>query len=585
MKSHLHALIDTAIAQLRHQGVLPEDSLDPVVERTRDGIGGDYATNLALASAKTAKMPPRALAEKIIECLPGSSLVDRVEIAGPGFINFWLAADAYHNALLEILKEAADYGRLTLGAGEKIQVEFVSANPTGPLHVGHGRGAAYGAALANLLDFAGYQVDREYYVNDAGRQMDILALSVWLRYLELCGEKPAFPTNGYQGEYIREIAETLLTHAGRRLHHPATRVEAELPPESDTEGSAEIRLDQWILRCKALLGESGYETLHSTALTAMTNEIRQDLGEFSVHYDIWFSEKSLVASGALDEAIETLKTSNHLYQQDGAWWFRSTDFGDSKDRVVIRDNGDPTYFASDIAYHLNKLQRGYRRIINIWGADHHGYIARVKAALMALNAPADLLEVMLVQFAVLYRGGEKIGMSTRSGQFVTLRELRDEVGSDAARFFYVQRKPEQHMDFDLDLAKSESSDNPVYYVQYAHARICSVLRQLPEKGLSYQAASTPAELGMLESEREAELLRTLARFPELIETAAAANEPHQIAYYLRELANQFHGYYNAEQFLVDDPLLRNARLTLITGAAQVLRNGLTLLGVSAPERM
>jgi arginyl-tRNA synthetase len=472
---------------------------------------------------------------------------------------------------------------VNVGDGQKVIIEFVSANPTGPLHVGHGRGAAYGDALARLLRAAGYDVHTEYYVNDAGRQMNILAVSVWLRYLELCGEELDFPANAYQGDYVWDIAASIHRNKGEELHCRIDDVFVGVPPDEPLGGDKEEHIDGLIRRAKDLLGEN-YDLVFDQGLNEITDNIRRDLAEFGVEFDHWFSERSLHQSGEMEKAIETLEKNGHLYEKEGAKWFRSTDFGDEKDRVVVRDNGQTTYFASDIAYHLDKLDRGYQRLIDIWGADHHGYVARVKAALQALNAEKDRFEVLLVQFAILYRGGEKLAMSTRSGEFVTLRELRNEVGNDAARFFYVMRKCEQHMDFDLDLAKSQSSDNPVYYVQYAHARICSVLAQLSERDMQIPDADS-ADLQLLTEDHEKDIMNQLARYPEVIENAALNHEPHQVAYYLRELANDFHTYYNSYQFLVEDQALRDARLVLIQATRQVLSSGLDLLGVSAPESM
>jgi arginyl-tRNA synthetase len=466
-----------------------------------------------------------------------------------------------------------------------VQVEFVSANPTGPLHVGHGRGAAYGAAVADLLEAVGFAVHREYYVNDAGRQMDILAASVWLRYLELCGEAVVFPANAYRGDYVWDIAATLHREHGDAYHVPVARVGEGLPPDEPDGGDKERYIDAVIARARELLGDNRYRFVFELGLNTILEDIRDDLEKFGVVYDEWYSERSLSERGAVQRAIERLRAAGQLYEQDGALWFRSTAFGDEKDRVVVRENGQTTYFASDIAYHMDKLERGFERVIDVWGADHHGYVPRVKAALQALGDDPARLDVLLVQFATLYRGGEKVQMSTRSGEFVTLRQLRKEVGRDAARFFYVMRKSEQHLDFDLDLAKSQSSDNPVYYVQYAHARVASVLRQMAERGLERDAQRGLASLGRLTEPQEQALLTGLARYPEVVEAAALAHEPHQVVHFLREIANDFHVYYTTHQFLVDDAGLRDARLSLVLAAQQVLANGLRLLGVSAPETM
>ncbi|HSN70448.1 MAG TPA: arginine--tRNA ligase [Steroidobacteraceae bacterium] len=585
MKHQIEALFAAALAALPEE-VLPADVPRPApeVERTRDSTHGDFASSVAMRLARAARRKPRELAEAIVARLPASPLVDRVEIAGPGFINVHLASPAYHAELLRILDAAQDYGRSTIGQGRRVLVEFVSANPTGPLHVGHGRHAAYGASVANLLEATGFEVAREYYVNDAGRQMDILAVSVWLRYLEAFGEAFAFPSNGYRGAYVQPIADRLVEVHGRRLHRTALEVFQGLPPDAP-EGDKDDYIDAVIERARDLLGAADLRTVLDLAIEAILADIREDLEEFGVRYDRWYSERSLVDSGAIDRAIERLEQHGHVYERDGAQWFRAMAFGDEKDRVVRRENGQRTYFASDIAYHLEKRERGFDLLLDVLGADHHGYVARVRAGLEAMGEPPDSLEVRLVQFVALFRGGEKVQMSTRSGEFITLRELRDEVGNDACRFFYVMRSNDQHLDFDLELAKSTSNDNPVYYIQYAHARIASVMRQLVEKGLSREVERGREALAALVETHEQALLATASRYPEVVEQAALNRAPHALVQYLRELANDFHTYYNAHQFLVDDPDLREARLTLISGVQQVIRNGLGLLGVSAPETM
>jgi arginyl-tRNA synthetase len=590
MKQQLASLVQTALDTLQTQGVLPADLAPKIqIDRTRDASHGDYACNIAMMTAKAAKCKPRDLAEQIVAALPTSSQVAKVEIAGPGFINFTLTEATAFAVVGAVLEAGEAYGRSSIGDDKSVQVEFVSANPTGPLHVGHGRGAAYGAAVADLLAAVGFKVHREYYVNDAGRQMDILTASVWLRYLDLCGENTndelPFPANGYKGDYVWDIAATLHREQGDAFRHAAGIVFSNLPADEPNGGDKERYIDAVINRAKELLGDAAYRTVFDAGLNSILDDIRRDLEGFGVVYEQWFSERSLTESGAVGHAIERLKDAGHLYEKDGAWWFRSTDFGDEKDRVVVRDNGQTTYFASDIAYHMQKLERGFERVIDVWGADHHGYVPRVKAALTALGDDADKLDVLLVQFAILYRGGEKMQMSTRSGEFVTLRELRQEVGNDAARFFYVMRKCEQHMDFDLDLAKSQSSDNPVYYIQYAHARVCSVLRQMEEKGITHNSDNGLANLALLMETHEQALLTKLARYPEVVEAAALNHEPHQLAHFLRELANDFHTYYNAHQFLVSDTALRDARLCLILATRQVIANGLGLLAVSVPESM
>jgi arginyl-tRNA synthetase len=586
LKHELENLLVSALAGLQATGAIPHDhGVSITVEHTKSKEHGDFASNLALVLAKVMRAKPREIAEKLVKALPASSKVAKVEIAGAGFINFFLTPSAFHDVIRETLDAGKAYGRSRAGQGRPVQVEFVSANPTGPLHVGHGRGAAYGATLANLLDAVGFKVHREYYINDAGRQMDILGTSVWLRYLELCGEKFTFPSNGYKGDYVYDIGATLHRENGAAYQHAAAKIFDGVPADEPQGGDKEKHIDALIERAKSLLGAAAYRKVFDLGLKVILDDIRQDLDEFGVTYDQWFSERSLIENGAAERAIERLQKSGHVYERDGALWFRSTDYGDEKDRVVVRDNGQKTYFAHDIAYHMDKLERGFDRVIDIWGADHHGYVPRVKAALAAIGDDPDKLQVLLVQFAILYKGGERMQMSTRSGEFVTLRELRHEVGNDAARFFYVLRKCEQHMDFDLDLAKSQSNDNPVFYVQYAHARIHSVYRQMKEKGFTHDRANGNRGLARLTEPHEQALLNRLARYPEVIEAAALTYEPHQVAHYLREVAYDFHTYYGAHTFLVGDSELRDARINLIEATRQVIANGLTLLGVSAPESM
>jgi arginyl-tRNA synthetase len=593
MKQQITDLLRAALTRLVAEGAIPGDALpegpgSPQVDRTRDAAHGDFATNVALTLAKAAGARPRELAGRLVAAIPPSTLVERVEIAGPGFINFHLSEAAYREVVPIILAAGHGYGRSGLGAGRRVQVEFVSANPTGPLHVGHGRGAAYGAVVADLLAAVGFDVHREYYVNDAGRQMDILATSVWLRYLELCGEGLDFPSNGYKGDYVWDIAATLHREHGDDYRVDVAAVFAGVPPDEvpgEGDGDKEAHIDALIAAAKRLLGDNRYRYCFELGLNTILDDIRDDLAQFGVHYQEWYSERSLAESGAVNRAIERLREAGHVYQQGGALWFRSTAFGDEKDRVLERENGQTTYFASDIAYHLDKLERGFDRVIDVWGADHHGYVPRVKAALAALGDDPSRLDVLLVQFAILYRGGERVQMSTRSGEFVTLRQLRKEVGRDAARFFYVMRRCEQHLDFDLDLAKSQSADNPVYYCQYAHARVCSVLRQAADRGLVVDPTPGATNLERLTEDQERALMRTLSRYPEVVEAAALSHEPHQLTHYLRELANDLHTYYNAHQFLVADEALRDARIKLILAVRQVLRSGLGLVGVSAPEAM
>jgi arginyl-tRNA synthetase len=583
-KTHLAELLRAAL-----ESVAPGASADIQLERPRDPTHGDFSSNLALQLARALKENPRKIAERLVRELPISPLVAQAEVAGAGFINFRLASAAKTEVVKAVLTRGDDFGR-GKPSGQKVQVEFVSANPTGPLHVGHGRGAAYGASLACLLAYAGNEVCREYYVNDAGRQMDILAVSTWLRYLELFDEWVPFPPNAYQGDYVREMAQQIREAHDKRYVHPAAAVLASVPaaPARREDGSytpeekeqLELHLDGLIAAAKDLLGEE-WTYVHQHALTEQLADCREDLEGYGVHFDCWFSERSLYDTGMVAKAVAELEKRGHIYVQNGAKWFRSTAFGDEKDRVVQRDNGFYTYFASDIAYHANKFERGFDRVIDIWGADHHGYIARVKGALKALDLDPDRMDVTLVQFVSLFRDGAKVSMSTRAGSFVTLRELREEVGNDACRFFYLLRKQDQALDFDLTLAKSESNDNPVYYVQYAHARICSVLNQWDGQ----VSGLASADLSPLTAERELGLCGKLQSFPEVITQAAGDFAPHALAFYLRELAGEFHGWYNAERLLVEDEALKRARLALAVAVRQVLRNGLRVLGVSAPEAM
>ena len=578
MKEHIEELLIQALLHLIREDVLgPECDIIPQLERTRTPEHGEFASNVAMVLAKRAGMPPRELAQLIIDKMPQSRQLNYAEIAGPGFINFYMNHVALTTVVKDILYHGENYGHVPPDPNHEITVEFVSANPTGPLHVGHGRGAAYGASLASILQAAGYVVQREYYVNDNGRQMDILAVSVWLRYLELCGEQIRFPDNGYRGDYIYNIAREVRSEIGDKWRYKGQDVL--------DGGDREVHIDAIIDRARVLLGHEGYLAFFETSVDSILTDIQKDLSEFGVTFDQWFSEIQLEESGAIAHAIERLKENGHLYKKDGATWFRASELGDEKDRVIIRENGRTTYFASDIAYFLNKMERGFEKAIYVFGADHHGYIARLRAAAMGLGEDPDRLEILLVQFAVLYRHSEKVQMSTRSGQFITLRELREEVGSDAARFFYVMRSHEQHLDFDLDLAKSKTNENPVYYIQYAHARICSVFRNLEQMDETHNEAIGEAALNLLTEPNEILLLRALSRYPEVIETAARIRAPHQLAHYLQALATEFHAYYNHHQFLVDDENIRNVRLNLILATRIVLADGLALLGISAPESM
>ncbi len=583
MKSELERLLREALRSLV-PGVLSE-AADParvVVERARDTAHGDFQSNIAMVLAKAARKNPRELAQALVAALPTNSLIADASVAGAGFINFRLVKDAWFAALKTVAAQGAAYGRSNVGAHRKVMVEFVSANPTGPMHVGHGRGAAYGATLGNLLEATGHDVYREYYINDAGRQIDILAVSVYLRYLELAGEAITFPSNGYRAEYILPVARALHAQHGDALKRPAADITHGAPPDAPA-GDKDKHIDGLIENSRRALGAAAFDSIVIFARDQMMADIRNDLEEFGVRFDHWYSERELNRSGAIDKALDVLRASGRVYTKDGAEWFRSTEFGDDEDRVVVRANGEKTYFASDIAYHFDKRQRGHELLIDVWGADHHGYVARVRGALVALGAPADCFEVTLMQLVSLYRGGEKLAMGKREGNFVTLRDLRNDVGNDACRFFYLLRSHDQALDFDLELAKSRSSENPVYYIQYAHARVASVMKQLGSKGFTYDAAA--ADHRLLTNTHEQAVITAISKYPEVIGHAAQARAPHALVHFLRDLANTLHTYYNAEQFIVEDAALRNARLTLVLAVAQVIRNGLGILGVSAPETM
>ena len=582
MKKQLQALLDQSLRVLESEGMVIAIKKDDIkIEYSRDPSHGDFASNLAMVLAKTCNCNPRELANRITENLPKSDLIKRTEIAGPGFINFFLNQNSYQSVVLDILEKGDTYGNSKIGDNQSTLIEFVSANPTGPLHIGHGRGAAYGAAIANLLKKTGFNIHCEYYVNDSGRQMDILTVSTWIRYLQQHDKEICFPESAYKGNYIIDIAADLKDKHENKF---VTTLK-DILDLLDTKEEADIKIDKLIKHCGSVLGEKNYRLILETCLDSILSSIKNDLNEFGVEFNNWYSEYSLLKNNLVNQCIAKLNDKSWVYQKDGAKWFRSSKLGDEKDRVLVRENGQKTYFASDIAYHLSKFERGYKKIINIWGADHHGYIERVKASMKALDYPPEAITILLVQFATLFRGKEKLQMSTRSGEFITLKELIKEVGKDAARFFYIMRKNEQHLDFDLELAKSESNDNPVYYIQYAHARICSVFRQMNEKGYTFFQSKKLSDLSTLTEDHEIKLLRSLAKYPDVIESAAVSFEPHQLAYYLKDLANDFHTYYNVNQFLVEDDLIRNARLSLIDATRQVIRNGLLQLGVSSPEEM
>lgn len=592
MKATIERLISAALVALPSELLSSNaNAIKPEVERTRDTSHGDYATNIAMRLAKSVRLNPKAFAAELIKALPEHPDVARVEIAGPGFINFHLTANAYHNEIRRVLDLQSTYGRADPNTRPSILLEFVSANPTGPLHVGHGRHAAYGAALGNLLAAIGHTVTREFYINDAGRQVDILGLSVWIRYLEHFGEALPFPANGYKGAYLAPIATSLAATANKEFFRGAASIVADLPADEANGGDKDLYVDALIARARSLLGELGFQAIVNHALNGMLADMRADLEAMGVHFDKWFSERSLTTSGAIDSALDRLEKSGNTYRKDGAIWFKATSFGDDEDRVVERENGIRTYFASDIAYHLNKRVRGYSHLIDVLGADHHGYVARVRGGLAAMGEPPESLEVALLQLVNLYRGDEKVAMGKREGNFVTLRQLREEVGNDDCRFYYVSRSHDQQLDFDLELAKRRTTDNPVFYIQYAHARVASVFRQLVERDLIHDEKVGYGALNRLALDHEHKLMVTVTRYPEIIDLAAATRTPHTLVNYLRELATDFHAAYAAgnenaaHRFIVDDAELRNARLSLVLAARQVIRNGLDILGVSAPQTM
>lgn len=590
MKPHLQDLLRAALAPvLAGTGVDLPDAL--TLEATRDTLHGDFACNVALALAKPLKLPPRAVAQAIVKNLPDSPLVSKVEIAGPGFINFFLSPHAFQAVVPDILERGAAFGVQPKTRGT-VMVEFVSANPTGPMHVGHGRGAAYGDSLSNILEAAGYEVHREYYINDAGRQADLLAISVWLRYLELHGETAPLPARAYAGDYVRDTAQRLDGKFGQSMVRPASEVMAGLAPEphagegddeaaaARTKGAQESHADALIVRARQLLG-ADYAELLAFSLDQQLQKIRATLDVFGVRFDQWTSERELVKRGTVKHALDRLAAAGRIYEKDGAQWLRTEDAGDEKDRVLIKADGSATYFANDLAYHVDKLERGYETLLDVWGADHHGYIARVRAAIEALTGRKDALKVQLMQFVTLSSGR----MGKRSGNFVTLDDLLREAGRDETRFFYLLRSHDQHLEFDIELATSKTNDNPVYYVQYACTRVASVFRQAAERGLVWSAADAATSLHRLVEPQEKTLLTQLNRYPELLLAAAEQSAPHMVTFYLRDLADAFHAWYNAQQFLVDDTELRNARLSMVAATGQVLKNGLALLGVSAPDRM
>ncbi len=548
MKGLVAEGIKKALERAKEEGLFPTADVEVAVEYPDERFG-DYATNVAFVLSKKAKMPPKDVARLIVERLDIPHM-ESAEVAGPGFINIRMRDRWWHQVVKRVLTEGSSYGSSRMGEGKRVQVEFVSANPTGPLHVGHGRGAAVGDSLSRILEKAGFEVEREYYINDAGRQIRLLGESILARCRELKGLPAEFPEDGYRGSYVVELARTALEEFPDILDAP--------------EQEAVERLAQW-----------GKEVL--------LERIKEDLAAFNVEFDTFFSEKELHTRGEVERAVELLREKGYLYEKEGALWFRSTAFGDEKDRVVVRASGEPTYFAADIAYHRNKMERGFDFCVNVWGADHHGYIPRVKAALSAMGYDPEKLKVLLIQMVALLRDGVPVSMSKRAGEIITLRSLIDEVGADATRFIFLTRKCDAHLDFDIEVAKRQTEENPVFYVQYAHARICSIKRNAREKGISLDALG--ADLSPLVQREEKAIMRVLSRFPDVVEGAARALEPHRLTYYLQELASCFHGYYNKFRVLVEDEALRNARFALCEAVRLVIAEGLRLLGVSAPEVM
>ena len=588
MKPHIHKLIKNSIKNLVAKGILVDEKYNIIVSHSKNKAHGDYNSNIALLASGKNKGSPINIAKLIVKEIAKPKEITKIDIAGAGFINFFVNTTDTNNIIKQILTKGKDFGLAKIGTNKNILIEFVSANPTGPLHIGHGRGAAYGSSVANLLKAIGYSVDCEYYVNDGGRQMDILTISVYLRYLELLNITITFPDNAYKGNYIYDIAKQVQEQYQDKWRYGFTKITQNITKNKHQKDDKEAYIDAIIANCKNILGTS-YDIIFNLSIKYTLASIKQELLEFRVHFDNWFSEQSLMQSGLLAKTIVKLKQNKMVYEKDGALWFKTTDFGDEKDRVVVRDNKNSTYFASDIAYHLEKFTRNlpthnkkpkyYDKIINIWGADHHGYIARVVAGIKALGYDSDKLAILLVQFVNLYHDKTKTRMSTRSGEFIPLKELITEVGCDAARFFYILRKSEQHMDFDLELAKSQSNDNPVYYIQYAYARISSVLNKA--KNLDY----TEPNFDLLTKIHEQNIIKALNRYESVLLKAAKSYEPHHLAYYLRELATAFHSYYGACDFLGYNKNLSLARLGLISATRQVIKNGLNLLGVSAPDTM
>ena len=580
MKDNIKKTLSEILEDLYSQ-IEPEvKNLKISIQDNKEKEHGDLATNIAMVLAKPLKKNPKEIAEEIKQNFVLDEKIIKIEVAGPGFLNFFLSKDSHGEILEQIQKENKDFGK-SGSKQSKVLIEYVSSNPTGPLHVGHGRGAVFGSVLSSLLEEAGFEVDQEYYVNDFGRQMNILATSVWIRYCQLFSSEIKMMQQGYLGDYLLPVAKKLKDEKSDSLF----KIDESLIEKLNSEDQDDEFTDQLVESLRVILKEE-FQYIREFALSEILHLIKADLEQCGVHHNAWFSESSLYGNDGgtdskVDGSIEELKSRGFIYEEGGAIWFKSSSLGDDKDRVLKRGNGEYTYFASDVAYHLDKYDRGYDRVINVWGSDHHGYLPRVRAAMDACDRDINKLEVIFIQFANLVKAGKKVSMSTRSGDFITLNELMNEVTTEAARFFYINRKADQHLEFDLDLAKEQSKDNPLYYIQYAHARICSVLRKAENEFEDFDSV----ELTLLGSEKEIEILKLLRQYPQLIERAAKAGEPHLLCYFLRDLSGVFHSYYNSEKFLIEDKELMTSRLFLLKGVKQVIANGLRVLGIKAPEEM
>ena len=580
MKDNIKKTLSEILEDLYSQ-VEPEiKNLKISIQDNKEKEHGDLATNIAMVLAKPLKKNPKEIAEEIKQNFVLDEKIIKIEVAGPGFLNFFLSQDSHGEILEQIQKENKDFGK-SGSKQSKVLIEYVSSNPTGPLHVGHGRGAVFGSVLSSLLEEAGFEVDQEYYVNDFGRQMNILATSAWIRYCQLFSSEIKMMQQGYLGDYLLPVAKKLKDEKSDSLF----KIDESLIEKLNSEDQDDEFTDQLVESLRVILKEE-FQYIREFALSEILHLIKADLEQCGVHHNAWFSESSLYGNDGgtdskVDGSIEELKSRGFIYEEGGAIWFKSSSLGDDKDRVLKRGNGEYTYFASDVAYHLDKYDRGYDRVINVWGSDHHGYLPRVRAAMDACDRDINKLEVIFIQFANLVKAGKKVSMSTRSGDFITLNELMNEVTTEAARFFYINRKADQHLEFDLDLAKEQSKDNPLYYIQYAHARICSVLRKAENEFEDFDSV----ELALLGSEKEIEILKLLRQYPQLIERSAKAGEPHLLCYFLRDLSGVFHSYYNSEKFLIEDKELMTSRLFLLKGVKQVIANGLRVLGIKAPEEM